>query len=106
VADAAALKAMGGSATTEELCRVSTASVSQRCKLVSTATTGKQTELQPRMGEDLSQEVGAIENSARRWSLQNWRQLTPEEVLSVPARVRKQLVDEKRARELASPEGS
>jgi len=106
-----ALKAMGGSATNEELLAEVIQLQAyppevQACQ----HSDNRQTKLNYNLAwaKTFLKKVGAIENSSRGvWSLTKiGEQLTPEEVLSVPARVRKQLVDEKRARELTSPEGS
>jgi restriction system protein len=106
-----ALKAMGRSATNEELLAevIQLQAYSPEVQ-ASQHSDNRQTKLNYNLAwaKTYLKKVGAIENSSRGvWSLTNiGEQLTREEVLSVPARVRKQLLDEKRARELASPEGS
>jgi restriction system protein len=106
-----ALKAMGGSATNEELLAevIQLQAYSPEVQAFQHSD-NRQTKLNYNLAwaKTYLKKVGAIENSSRGvWSLTKiGEQLTREEVLSVPARVRKQLIDEKRARELASPEGS
>ncbi len=106
-----ALKAMGGSATNEELLAevIQLQAYSPEVQAIQ-HTDNRQTKLNYNLAwaKTYLKKVGAIENSSRGvWSLTKiGEQLTREEVLSVPARVRKQLIDQKRARERASPEGS
>jgi restriction system protein len=107
-----ALKAMGGSATNEELLAKVIQQEGYPPKVQALPhSDNRQTKLNYNLAwaKTYLKKVGAIENSSRGvWSLTKiGEQLTPEEVLSVPARVRKQLIEDKRAREqLATPEES
>jgi restriction system protein len=105
-----ALKAMGGSATNEELLAkvIELEAYPPEVQAVPHSD-NRQTKLNYNLAwaKTYLKRVGAIDNSSRGvWSLtQIGEQLTPEEVLSVPARVRKQLIEDKQAREqLAAPE--
>ena len=106
-----ALKAMGGSATNEELlAKVIELEAYPPEVQAFQHSDSRQTKLNYNLAwaKTYLKKVGAIENSSRGvWSLTKiGEQLTAEEVLAVPGRVRKQLLDDRRARELASPESS
>jgi restriction system protein len=102
-----ALKAMGGSATNEELlAKIIELEAYPPEVQAFQHSDNRQTKLNYNLAwaKTYLKKVGAIENSSRGvWSLTKiGEQLTPEEVLAVPGRVRKQLLDDRRARELAS----
>jgi restriction system protein len=103
-----ALKLMGGSATNEELLAkiIELEAYSPNVQAFQHSD-NRQTKLNYNLAwaKTYLKKVGAVENSSRGvWSLTKiGEQLTPQEVLLVPARVRKQVIDDKRAKEVASP---
>jgi restriction system protein len=106
-----ALKAMAGSATNEELlAKVNElGGYSPEVQAVQQSD-NRRTKLNYNLAwaKSYLKKVGAIENSSRGvWSLtKTGEQLTLKDVLSIPARVRKQFDDDKRVKELASPADS
>lgn len=103
-----ALKAMGGSATNEELlAKIIELEAYPPEVQAFQHSDNRQTKLNYNLAwaKTYLKKVGAVENSSRGvWSLTKiGEQLTPQEVLLVPARVRKQVTDDKRAKEVVSP---
>ncbi|MFL5287199.1 MAG: winged helix-turn-helix domain-containing protein, partial [Rhodopila sp.] len=100
-----ALRAMGGSATNEELLAkvIEREAYSPRVQAFQHSD-NRQTKLNYNLAwaKTYLKKVGAVENSSRGiWSLtKSGEQLTPEQVLLVPAQVRKQAIDDKRAKEV------
>lgn len=106
-----ALRSMGGSATNEELL----AKVIELENFPSDVqnfqhSDNRQTKLNYNLAwaKTYLKKAGAIDNSSRAvWSLtKEGEKLTEDDVLSIPARVRKQVQDEKRAKAIAAPDGS
>ena len=103
-----ALKAMGGSGTNEELL----AKVIELEQFPPEVQAFLHTDhRQPKLNYNLAwaktylKKVAAIENSSRGvWSLtREGEKLTVQDVLSIPARVRRQFIDDKRAKEIDIP---
>ena len=104
-----ALRAMGRSATNEELlAKIIELEAYPPYVQAFQHSDNRQTKLNYNLAwaKTYLKKVGAMDNSSRGiWSLTKvGEQLTPEEVLLVPARVRKQVFDGKRPKELANPE--
>ncbi len=103
-----ALHAMGGSATNEELLSkvIEVAAISPDVQAIQ-HTDHRQSRLNYNLAwaKTYLKKVGAIDNSSRGvWSItKQGETLTEPDVQSVPARVRKQITDQKRERTLANP---
>lgn len=106
-----ALRAMGGSATNEELLAkvIELESYSPEVQAFQHSD-NRQTKLNYNLAwaKTYLKKDGAIQNSSRGvWSLtKNGEQLTATEIVGVPSRVRKQVADQKRAKELPLTEES
>lgn len=105
-----ALRAMGGSATNEELlAKVIELEGYPPEVQAFQHSDNRQTKLNYNLAwaKTYLKRVGAIENSSRGvWSLtKDGEQLTSADILGVPSRVRRQVADEKRAKQLIEPEG-
>ena len=104
-----ALKSMGGSATNEKLLAkvIELEGYSPEVQAFQ-HTDNRQTKLNYNLAwaKTYLKRFGAIENSTRGvWSMtKDGEQMTAADVLSVPGRVRKQVTEEKRAREIARAE--
>jgi restriction endonuclease Mrr len=102
-----ALKAMGGSASNEEMLSkiIELEHIPQDVQAVQ-HTDHRQTKLNYNLAwaKTYLKKAGAIDNSSRGvWSLtKEGEALAPEEIAAVPARVRRQDVEARRARELGS----
>jgi restriction system protein len=104
-----ALRAMGGSATNEELlAKVIELEGYPPEVQASQHSDNRQTKINYNLAwaKTYLKRDGAIENSSRGvWSLTtNGEHLTASDVLGVPSRVRKQVADEKRVKELLKPD--
>jgi restriction system protein len=103
-----ALKAMGGSGTNEELLTkvIEVANIPPDVQAVQ-HTDHRQTKLNYNLAwaKTYLKKVGAIDNSSRGvWSITKLGEtLTPADVRSVPSRVRKQVSEDRRAREPPKP---
>jgi restriction system protein len=104
-----ALKAMGGSATNEELLArvIELEAIPPEVQAIQHSD-NRQTKVNYNLAwaKTYLKKVGAIDNSSRGvWTLtRQGEHLRPNDVSAIPAQVRKQVAESKRARELASPE--
>lgn len=106
-----ALRVMGGSATNEELLAKIIEQEAYPAEVQSVQhTDGRQTKLNYNLAwaKTYLKKVGALENSSRGvWSLTKaGEQLTRQDVAAVPNRVRKQDLDERKAKRLADTDAS
>ncbi|GAA0589988.1 restriction endonuclease [Craurococcus roseus] len=106
-----ALRAMGGSATNEELLAKIIEQEAFPAEVQSVQhTDGRQTKLNYNLAwaKTYLKKVGALENSSRGvWSLtKTGEQLTRQDIAAVPNRVRKQDLDERKAKRLADTEAN